>query len=97
MYPSDQSDFVIAKSLTKSIASSESDEDTLSPDLAPHEVADTLQELVHTALKLRSDVESTPGHMSGWRGIDEEHVEMIIPENLSVFECFVGWNISTGG
>ena len=41
-----------------------------------------LQELVHVAFNIRSDLSDTAGHDSLWEGIDMDHVERIIPESL---------------
>ena len=88
LYPSDKSDFVIANSLSKIM-----EEDTESPEGGVDDMEDmtlplqddNLHELIHTALKLQMDLQDTPGHSAGWRGIDQEHVEKIIPESLYLF------------
>ena len=93
LYPGSEANYVISKSLTKasqsfhyeSYASSESESETSSLDsqfvLEPCS-STILQELVHVALKIRSDLSDKPGHDSLWEGIDIEHVVKIIPESL---------------
>ena len=44
-----------------------------------------LQEIVHTALQLRSDLQDPRGHDAGWHGIDNDHVAEKIPKNLHLF------------
>ena len=38
--------------------------------------------MVHTAIKVRADLKKKPCHTDLWQGIDQAHVERIIPENL---------------
>ena len=45
----------------------------------------SLQQLVHTALHIRNELENTEGHKSGRGGIDSQHVRQIIPERLYLF------------
>ena len=45
----------------------------------------SLQQLVHTALHIRNELENTEGHKSGWGGIDSQRVKQIIPESLYLF------------
>lgn len=40
------------------------------------------QEIFHVALQIKNDLENTPGHPNAYNGIDEEHVNSIIPESL---------------
>ena len=63
---------------------SESESDSSSQDSVVLEPCETslLQELVHVALKIRSDMFDTDGHDSLWEGIDIDHVVKIIPESL---------------
>ena len=82
MYPTEKSGYVTAKSLKSAInrfdddASSGKSEDNVSrPQLQQSSI---LQDLVHTALKTRKDLEDTPGHSAGWGGIDQEHVDMVM-------------------
>ena len=42
-----------------------------------------LLNLVHTALHTRSELEQMLGHHCGWSGINEDHVNRIIPDSLS--------------
>lgn len=90
MYPGDKSDFIIAKSLTKSqqhgMFSSDS-ESTEDEDGRMIEVpqGNILQEMVHVALRVRQDLLDTPGHSSAWQGIDQEHVDKVIPNSLYLF------------
>ena len=44
-----------------------------------------MQELVHTALHTRNDLENTAGHSAAWGGIDQDHVAKVIPESLYLF------------
>ena len=92
MYPGDKSDIVISKTLTKaskkeSFVSSETDSSESSSEDdtilmgKTHDVS-LIQEMVHTAIKIRADLKKTPGHTDLWQGIDQEHVERIIPESL---------------
>ena len=93
LYPGSEANYVISKSLTKAsqkyhyesyASESESESDLSSQDsivLEPCE-SSILQELVHVALKIRSDLSDTAGHDSLWEGIDMDHVERIIPESL---------------
>ena len=95
MYPGDKSDFVISKTLTKALqkepfvssetdsSESSSEDDTILMGKT-HDVS-LLQEMVHTAIKIRADLKKTPGHTDLWQGIDQEHVERIIPESLFLF------------
>ena len=41
--------------------------------------------MVHAAIKIRADLKDTPGHSDQWQGIDQEHIEKIIPESLFLF------------
>ena len=95
MYPGDKSDFVISKTLTKAskkepFVSSETDSSESSSEDdtilmgKTHDVS-LLQEMVHNAIKIRADLKKTPGHTDLWQGIDQEHVERIIPESLFLF------------
>lgn len=95
MYPGDKSDFVISKTFTKAskkdmFVSSETDSSESSSEddtvlmSRTHDVS-LLQEMVHTAIKIRADLKKTPGHTDLWQGIDQEHVERIIPESLFLF------------
>ena len=72
MYPGDKSDFVISKTLTKAskkepFVSSETDSSESSSEDdtilmgKTHDVS-LLQEMVHTAIKIRADLKKTPGH-----------------------------------
>ena len=50
----------------------------------------SLLELVHAALHVRNDMIDTPGHETGWRGINpKEHMEKIIPNSLYLFLSIV--------
>ena len=93
MYPTDKYGYVTAKSLKSTInrfdddaSLGKSEEDNVSrPQLQQSSI---LQGLVHTALKIRKDLEDTPGHSAGWGGIDQEHVDKVIPTH---FTCFSPW------
>ena len=94
MYPGDKSDFFISRTLTKSIEpgmfSSESesteDEDGGTLKFAQGKI---FQEMVHVALRVRQDLLDTPGHSSTWHGLDQEHVDQVIPESLYMFLCLL--------
>ena len=90
MYPGEQSDFIISKTLTRScqrgMLSSESDtnEDDDCSD-TQFAQAGVLQEMIHVALEVRRDLLDTPGHTSIWQGIDQDHVDQVIPNSLYLF------------
>ena len=65
--------------------------------LEPSETS-LLQELVHVALKIRSDLFVTDGHESLWKWIDIDHVVKIIPESLFLLLriIFDGMNVLDG-
>ena len=44
-----------------------------------------LQELIHTALKIRMDLQDTPGHDGAWHRINSSSVEKVISESLFLF------------
>ena len=44
-----------------------------------------MQELVHTALTIRKDLEDKPGHSAAWGGTDQDNVAKVIPESLYFF------------
>ena len=82
MYPSCMSNELLAKS----VASVECTDDTDEEDNQLRIKADaSLLDLVHTALQIRKDLLDTPGHQSGWQGIDKHHVEQIIHNSLYLF------------
>lgn len=90
IYPGDKSDFIISKSLTKSSqqamfsSDSESTADEDDGGLAiPH--SNIFQEMVHVALKVKQDLQDTPGHGDTWHGIDNEHVAEVVPGSLYLF------------
>ena len=109
VYPGSEANYVIAKSLTKATqgfhfesyaSESESDSETSSQTSFILEPCGTtiLQELVHVALKVRSDLSDMPGHDTLWEGIDTEHVVKIIPESLFLLLriMFGGINVLEG-
>ena len=109
LYPGTEAKYVISKSLTKAsqkfhyetyASESESETDSSSQDSVVLEPCETslLQELVHVALKIRSDLLDTAGHDSLWEGIDMDHVEKIIPESLFLLLriIFGGMNVIEG-
>ena len=64
IYPSNKSEFVIANHLSLILHNSEEHDDSCygeSDDIVPLE-NNILQELVHTVLHFRNDMENTPGH-----------------------------------
>lgn len=54
-----------------------------------------LQEMVHTALHVRSDLEKHPGHSSGWHGINDSNVKDVIPNSMYLFLCILCGGVST--
>lgn len=95
MYPGNQSEYVISHSLSKggerpelfASSGSESSEESSGEEGNQTNRSDgnLLQEMVHVAIRLRSDLEETPGHELNWRNIDQTHVEKIIPDSLYLF------------
>ena len=85
IYPTNKSDFAIAKQLESAINDDKENlEETDDLTLFPSQ-SNTVQELVHTALTIRKDLENTPGHSAAWGGIDQDHVAKVIPESLYIF------------
>ena len=76
-YPSKKSQLALAQQLATTI------DDEGSDIILPLQNK-SLQQLVHTALHIRNELENT-GHNSGWGGIDSQHVRPIIPESLYLF------------
>ena len=35
------------------------------------------QEMVHVGLRVRQDLQNTPGHSCTWQGINQEHVDRV--------------------
>ena len=60
-------------------------EESAAEDMSIPQGSTSLQELVHTALKIRDDLQSTQGHAAGWGGIDKEHVDKVVPQSLHLF------------
>ena len=88
MYQSGKADELLTKYLTSNpvdSAESSSDSDDSSNPNTLNDDNKILNELVHTALKIRSDLEKTPGHSAAWGGIDQEHVKYVIPDSLYMF------------
>lgn len=93
VYPSEKSQFLIADCLTnKKRANEESD---LQDTEATNQNISLLQEMVHTALHVRSDLEKHPGHSSGWLGINESSVKDVIPNSLYLFLSILCGGVST--
>ena len=90
LYPSERSNFVIARSLSSNAKREDPNTTCESIDstealFSPPVKDNNLQELIHTALKLRLDLQDTPGHTAGWKGIDQKHVEKVVPDSLFLF------------
>ena len=86
---------VISKTLTKAaqkevfassdtVSSDSSSEDDTGLFSKTHDVS-LLQEMLHVAIRLRADLKQTSGHADLWQGIDQEHIEKIIPDSLFLF------------
>ena len=79
MYPGEQSDFLISRTLTKSTQSqmltsdseSSEDEDCSISGFAQENI---FQDMVHVALRVRQDLLDTPGHSGIWKRIDQAQV-----------------------
>lgn len=92
MYPGDQSEFIIAKSLSKysqqetfSSDPESSDTDDASGTITQGIHTSIFMEMVHVALCIKHELSNTPGHDGAWRGIDQEHIDHVIPESLYMF------------
>ena len=84
LYPSDKSQYVIACALSDiSDRKDDCDEDDAPTIQLPP--VNELQEIVHSALQLRADLERMPGHDKEWRGLTTDAVEAIIPDSLYLF------------
>jgi hypothetical protein len=86
LFPSCQSNYMIANQLASQLQSSaessaEDDYSTLGT-LRKH-TSDL--DIMHAAMQIAMDLEDTPGHESGWTGIDIEHSTKIIPDSLFLF------------
>ena len=87
LYPSVKSQYLISSALSNiSNPKDECSEDDMSTtsELQLHSVGG-LQEIVHSALQLRADLERTSGHDTAWRGLTEDAVEAIVPDSLYLF------------
>ena len=82
LYPSHSSSTAIAEHLANIVHDNEIDEADV---VVSHVQNSQLLNLVHTALHIRSELEQMPGHNGGWSGINEDHVNRIIPDSLSFF------------
>ena len=78
IYPSKKSQLALAQQLTATNDDEESDVILPVQD-------NSLQQLVHSALHIRDELQNTDGHTSGWGGIDSDHVTRIIPDSLYLF------------
>jgi len=86
MYPDDYSNFIVMKTLTKSLqftASSSESEDEFG-GVMDLDQSNFFQEMVHVALRIRQDMIDAPRHSSTQNGI-----EQVIPDNLYLFHCFL--------
>ena len=86
LYPSDNSQYVIACALSdisdRKDNCNEDDAPTIREQLPS---VNELQEIVHSALQLRADLERMPGHDKAWRGLTADAVEAIVPDSLYLF------------
>lgn len=96
MYPSNKSDFFISQTLTRSqqrggmfSSESESSEDE-EWDRIEFARGNIFQEMVHAALRVRQDLLDTPGHSDTWQGLDQEHVDKVIPNSLYFLRLLFG-------
>ena len=88
LWPSDNTNIAVSKTLKKTIAINHSEDSSLSsdeerPKLTPD--ATPLQEIFPTALQLRADLKDSAGHDRGptsWCGIDMDHVPDVKPNSL---------------
>ncbi|WAR26623.1 hypothetical protein MAR_012327, partial [Mya arenaria] len=96
LYPACETNKVISQTLTKEsrkqfetfLSDSGSETDTSGDDSVVLELPcenTILQEIVHAALKIRTDLNEMPGHDSICSGFDDEHIEKIIPDSLYIF------------
>ena len=77
IYPRKKSQLALAQQLT---TANEDDGNIIVP------LQDNItQQLVHSALHIKNELEKTEGHNSGWGGTDDDHVRKIIPESLYLF------------
>jgi len=84
LYPSERNECVISTSLSGMHRDEDSEDSDDGNDFSMM-ASNPLQEIVHSALQLRNDLNSRPGHELGWRGIDQDHVNEIIPQSLHIF------------
>lgn len=47
--------------------------------------------MVHVALRVRQNLLDTPGHSSTWQGLDQDHVNQVVPDNLYLFLHLLFW------
>ena len=100
LYPSDKSEYFIARSVSdwNTDNSSESEEIPQQDVTQPIDNQDSVMlEMIHTALKIRMDCEECPGHNAAHRGIDQEHIEKVIPDSLYMFLSVLLGGISRFG
>ena len=90
MYPPEQSEHMIAKGIKSAVewTDGDSSEDSAKEDKAAlPQQSGILQELVHTALQIRVDLENTPGHSAAW-GIDQ--IMLSLTQSTCFFQCCLG-------
>ena len=100
LYPSDKSEYFIARFVSdwNTDNSSESEEIPQQDVTQPIDNQDSVMlEMIHTALKIRMDCEECPGHNAAHRGIDQEHIEKVIPDSLYMFLSVLLGGISRFG
>ena len=85
LYPTDSFHSCISESLER--ATHSADEESDSSDCLKMESTSAVQNIIHAALTLRKELESTAGHDSCWLGIDDEGIERVVPEGVYLFLC----------
>ena len=85
LYPSDKSQYVIASALSDISEGKDDGDDTSMTSELRLPSLNELQEIVHSALRLRADLERMPGHDTAWRGLTADAVEAIVPDSLYLF------------
>ncbi|KAK7079450.1 hypothetical protein SK128_006157 [Halocaridina rubra] len=78
----DKLDYAIAETLSRR-ADKEDDYDEFDRSMLQNTTIE--QEIVYTALKIRNDLEQSPGYSGGWHDISQESVNIIIPASLYTF------------
>ena len=82
LYPTEQSKYVIADCLTRRVAKME---DSFEFDKSLPQNTTIEQDIVHTALYIKNELENTPGYSKGWKDVNQESVNKVIPRSLYTF------------